>query len=553
MKKAMYAFSGDPITYGHIDIIKRASKVFDLIVGIGVNPDKEYMFNLSEREEMAKQCFPNVKVVSFKGLLVDYAYEHGVDVIVKGVRNRADFDYENILHQMGESQKLGIDSHILFAKPSLAHMSSSVVKKIQKEQGLTHEYVPLYVKQLLEKRMSGQFIVGVTGEIGVGKSYLCEKFVSLGKAKGIEVHHIELDAIGHQILEELDEPKYKEIREEVVSVFGSEVKKEDGTIDRKKLGEIVFSDMGSLEKLNKIMYTPLLVRLRRELYGKKGLILFNAALIAESSMHYLCNNNVILVNCDKETQEKRLNSRELNSEQIERRVKSQFSFEKKKEILEKAIEKDNCGKLWVVKGSGEGVEGVFESVVGKDWKSMKNIEIELKFPLLNPKELTEKLKSIAKLKKENDFQKDTYYNPAHRNFLNKKPISEWLRLRETGKSFFINYKNWHNEENVAISCDEYETKIEDVEVLKNILESLNFKEIITVEKTRSTWHYKDTEIAIDNVKDLGNFIEIEANGNFENIEEAKKHLYEILKELNTELGEQDFEGYPYLLLKGKII
>lgn len=81
---------------------------------------------------MAKQSLthiPNVEVVSFSGLLVDYAYENGVSVIVKGVRNGEDFNYENILHQVGESQKLGIDTFILFAKPALGHV------QFQRRQG----------------------------------------------------------------------------------------------------------------------------------------------------------------------------------------------------------------------------------------------------------------------------------------------------------------------------------------------------------------------------------------------------------------------------------
>jgi adenylate cyclase class 2 len=182
--------------------------------------------------------------------------------------------------------------------------------------------------------------------------------------------------------------------------------------------------------------------------------------------------------------------------------------------------------------------------------NLKHLEIELKFPLLNRLELIEKLKSIAKLEKSEELQKDTYYNPAHRNFLSKKPVSEWLRLRESKKGFSLNYKKWHNEDgNKTISCDEFETKIENIESLKKLFENLNFEETIIIEKNRSVWHYKDTEIAIDDVKDLGNFIEIEAKGNFINIGEAKKHLYLILNELGAKIGEQDFEGYPYLLLK----
>jgi len=376
MKKAIYAFSGDPITYGHIDIIARASNVFDqVVVGIGANPEKEakklYTFNLEERTEMAKKSlerFKNVEVISFSGLLVDYAYEQGIGVIVKGVRNATDFDYENVLHQVGESQKLGIDTHILFARPELAHISSSVVKAIQKEHGLISEYVPLHVKQCLEARISGQYIVGVTGEIGAGKSYVSQKFGELGKKNNIPVQDIELDFIGHQILGELKQPRYEEVRKKIAESFGEQVRKSDGTIDRKTLGELVFTNSDALDKLNKIMSTPLLVRLRRELYSKKGLILFNAALIAESNLAYLCNNNTVLVYADKETQASRLGLRGLSDEQIKRRLSSQFDFQGKKEKLEQVAERDNQGKIWVVDNSDGinskgNIERIFEEVV----------------------------------------------------------------------------------------------------------------------------------------------------------------------------------------------
>ena len=183
---------------------------------------------------------------------------------------------------------------------------------------------------------------------------------------------------------------------------------------------------------------------------------------------------------------------------------------------------------------------------------LKNIEVELKFSLVNKKELIAKLQSIAKLGKENDLQKDTYYIPAHRNFLEKLPILEWLRLRETPKESSINYKRWHNENGKnAVSCDEFETKVEEVDELKNILARLNFTESIIVEKTRTTYHYKDVEIAIDDVKDLGAFIELEAKGNFASIEEAEKHLHKVLEELKANVGKQEFKGYPHQLLEKK--
>ncbi|MFH1316438.1 MAG: class IV adenylate cyclase [Candidatus Woesearchaeota archaeon] len=182
---------------------------------------------------------------------------------------------------------------------------------------------------------------------------------------------------------------------------------------------------------------------------------------------------------------------------------------------------------------------------------LKNTEIELKFPLLNPEELIKELDEIA-IKKYEEYQKDTYFDLPHRSFLESKPIKEWLRIREGSKGSYLNYKNWHHSETeMTNSCDEYETKVEDIDLLRKIFENLGIKEMIIVEKNRRTWHYKDTEIAIDVLKDGLIFIEIEAKGEFKNIEEAKKYLYQTLNELNAKTGEQDFQGYPWLLLKKK--
>lgn len=359
MKKAIYAASLDPIHYGHIDIIERASKVFDeLVVAIGANPDKNYTFNLEERLEMARYSMKdmqNVHVKPFDGLLVDYACENGISVVVKGVRNAEDFSYEQILHQIGESQRLGIDSFVLFSKPELAHLSSRAVRALQKEQGLVHEYVPLNVKQKLEEKISGQYIVGLTGEIGVGKSYLGRKFAEYGKQKSINVHNIELDEIGHQILEEFKEDFYIETRKQIADEFGEKVVFSNGMIDRKALGEIVFNDPLKMGRLNELMYTPVLVKLRREIYGKRGLIFLNAALLAEAELTYLCNNNVVLVSTDELTQNRRLEERGLSVEQIKRRKESQYDAAEKTRTIEEKILRDNYGKVWQLNNSEDGI------------------------------------------------------------------------------------------------------------------------------------------------------------------------------------------------------
>jgi adenylate cyclase class 2 len=182
---------------------------------------------------------------------------------------------------------------------------------------------------------------------------------------------------------------------------------------------------------------------------------------------------------------------------------------------------------------------------------MADTEIELKFPLLDINGLITTLNSISKKEKES-LQIDYYFNHPKRSFLATKPVSEWLRIRESDKGNSINYKNWHKDLDAkSISCDEFETKVEDVSQCKKLFAALGFEELMTVEKKRSTYIVDSVEVAVDEVKGLGNFIELEAKKPFENTGEAKKHLFKVLEKIGAKVGEQDFEGYPYLILKKK--
>ena len=101
MKKAIFPGSFDPITSGHFDVIKRGAKLFDeLIIAIGINADKKYMFSLEERKKFIEDCFknePNIKVVTYKGLTVDFCQKNNVDFILRGLRNPADFEFEKAI------------------------------------------------------------------------------------------------------------------------------------------------------------------------------------------------------------------------------------------------------------------------------------------------------------------------------------------------------------------------------------------------------------------------------------------------------------------------
>ena len=134
MKKAIYPGSFDPVTLGHMDIIKRAAGLFDqLVIGVLINRNKVPYFTLEERIEMLQEVtreIPNVEITSFEGLLVDYCRMNQIDGIIRGVRGATDFDYELPMAQI--NQKLYPESQTVFlaASPEYSYVSSSAVKEL---------------------------------------------------------------------------------------------------------------------------------------------------------------------------------------------------------------------------------------------------------------------------------------------------------------------------------------------------------------------------------------------------------------------------------------
>lgn len=353
---ALYAFSADPITYGHMDVVERVCRTFDrVIVGIGRNPAKKYLFSEDARLALARQALAhlqNVTVLAFRGMVVDFALEQGAQVIVKGVRNAADFDYEQVHHLVGVSQRVGIDTHILFASPGLAHVSSSAVKAIQAEHGFIHEYVPPAVKAALEEALSGQLIVGITGEAGAGKSTLCQYLVQAGRREGLAVHDVDLDRIAHGVLLGVDTPLCAHTRRALVERFGREVETPGG-IDRRRLAVRAFSDRAGVGDLNRIMMPAVTVGLRKALYGARGLVLLNAALLAEQELLPLCNNRVILVGAHPDDQATRLAGRGWAPAEVQARLAAQWNSDGKARAVEEAIARTRFGRLWRWDGSAE--------------------------------------------------------------------------------------------------------------------------------------------------------------------------------------------------------
>ena len=152
MKKAIYPGSFDPVTYGHIDIIERASDIFDeLIVAVLNNKAKTPLFSVDERVNILNEVLsglPNVKILSYEGLLVDFAVSVGAGVIVRGLRAVTDFEYELQLAQTNSVLNGGVDTIFLTTSLKYAYLSSSTVKEVASYGGNISKFVPPYVEKL---------------------------------------------------------------------------------------------------------------------------------------------------------------------------------------------------------------------------------------------------------------------------------------------------------------------------------------------------------------------------------------------------------------------
>ncbi|MCI1265399.1 MAG: pantetheine-phosphate adenylyltransferase [Saprospiraceae bacterium] len=146
MKIAVIPGSYDPITFGHIDIIRRALPLFDeVIVAIGINSQKKNLFSLDERILWIQEIFkdePKVKVDHFEGLTLHYCQKVGAKYLVRGIRNATDFDYERTISQIHNTIATDLETLFFIAKPELSHISSTIVRELILGGGDISAFVP---------------------------------------------------------------------------------------------------------------------------------------------------------------------------------------------------------------------------------------------------------------------------------------------------------------------------------------------------------------------------------------------------------------------------
>lgn len=365
----LFALSGDPIHYGHQDIIVKALQSCNkLYVLISENDDKagKYFFTLEERVQIAKRflsTFDKVEVIipGPNKVLSDIYLKYGCDVLFRGVRNNKDIEYEtnalaihNSIHPM--------NVRFIWSSESTLKISSSLVKTLASHH-LDLKYVPCFIKQAIEEKNS-IYKFGVTGQMATGKSTIAKKLSYLlsGRYHDIYQHaaiqyvvsHIAIDDLVKRFWESNDPGCVKakaNIYEKLSEVGGKDLTDSAGNVNKQNVASLVFQfpeikqfvETTTAPFIN-LMYrdelASLSVKIKR-CENTKGIVIFDWAQLAEMNMGRWVNHNVVIV--DSPDQNLMAEKRSITSEELNKRLKHQLSAdEKEKKIKDDAsVEESN--------------------------------------------------------------------------------------------------------------------------------------------------------------------------------------------------------------------
>lgn len=308
MKRGLLPLSVDPVTYGHLDLIRRAQEQCDHLTIAVCNHDGKmgsYTFTLEER---AKFLISAMYLVGLKAEVLqvsktpipDLFLRENCDVIFRGVRSAEDQEDDERNYELHNVLLPGIKSKVVYIQGAdwLRHVSSSAVKSLVVKGADVSTLVPVFVKYELERKLLSQYKIGVTGGVASGKSFVCEQLVKSMHTHHMPMYHLCVDQLVRDLYDEVT-PAGDMIRDYLATKLGVECLNADRkTVDRKVMMRKLFLEDSSGEAradLNTLLAPHLSRKYREAVRGRVGIILFEWAMIAEEGLEGSVNNHVIVV------------------------------------------------------------------------------------------------------------------------------------------------------------------------------------------------------------------------------------------------------------------
>lgn len=319
-ERGLLCLSADPPTHGHADLMMRAArKCRELIVGVLNNEAKAntYKFTLAQRVAMVERVaqlmrLGNVRVMGDDGLAVDLYLEEDCDVMFRGIRNENDASYEQDLADINKLLYDGVRNEVLLADPKFRLISSTLAKNLVSIHAGGERMLPLFVKQALEEVLLGQYLIGVTGCIASGKSWVSEQLVRMAQLHGCAAYRVNVDELIRKMYE-TDTPGAERVRQNMADEFGSDILQsvpgsQFTRVDRKLLASRLYCIAAPPDKpavrlrieqnvaeAQRITQPYVNMLFRKALRGLKGLVVVEWAQLAEMEMGPWMNLNAIVV------------------------------------------------------------------------------------------------------------------------------------------------------------------------------------------------------------------------------------------------------------------
>lgn len=355
-RRGLIPLSADPITFGHIDLVRRALEICEEVVVLVADNDLKagaYLFSSAERSTMARVALEraglgSVRVIASSGLVVDAYLREGCDAVIRGVRNAEDEAFERGQVACHEYVFPGIGDRFVFlgADDRFRLVSSSLAKAFVRRGVDVSDFVPAFVRRALEERILGQYKVGITGTQASGKTHVSHRLAEQLRRDGFSAHVVSLDDLIRRLYVE-DSIGAQEVRDRIAVLFGNDTLSADRTsVCNAVLKTRLFDpacDAAKRQALHEVV-APHVGRLyREELSGKRGLVLVEWAQMAEMGMSHWTNHNVIVVeSSDKKECEA---ARGIDAEASDRVARFQWSAETKASAIYARAISDGTGTV----------------------------------------------------------------------------------------------------------------------------------------------------------------------------------------------------------------